>query len=84
MSDIRLDGIDHMPNWMEKRSAVGSASMTRPMFPVVNAILDFVSLKIETVSKVILDIRRMLRMFEIKPTLFKVGNRNTRTRCETC
>ena len=54
------------------------------MFPVVNAIPGFVSVKIETVLKVIMDIRRMLQMFETKPTLFKVKNRDTRTRCIIC
>ena len=58
--------------------------MATHMFPVVNAIPGFVSVKIETVLKVIMDIRRMLQMFETKPTLFKVKNRDTRTRCIIC
>ena len=60
--------------------------MAAHIFPVVNAIPGFVSIKIETVSKVIMDIRirRMLQTFETKPTLLKVNNRDTRTRCKIC
>ena len=54
------------------------------MFPVVNGIPGFVSIKIETVLKATMDIRIMLPIFESKPTLFKVKNRNTRTRCKIC
>ena len=48
------------------------------MFPVVNANVDFVSIKIETVSKVIIDVRRMLKMSGTKLTIFVDNNRNTR------
>ena len=48
------------------------------MFPVVNANVGFVSIKIETVSKVIIDVRRMLKMSETKLTIFVDNNRNTR------
>ena len=52
------------------------------MFPVVNANLGFVSIKIETVSKVIIDDRRMLKMSGTKLTLFIVNNRNIRAMCK--
>ena len=48
------------------------------MFPVVNANVGFVSIKIETVSKVIIDVRRMLKMSGTKLTIFVDNNRNTR------
>ena len=48
------------------------------MFPVVNANVGFVSIKIETVSKVIIDVRRMLKMSGTKLTIFVDSNRNTR------
>ena len=51
------------------------------MFPVVNANLGFVSIKIETVSKVIIDVRRMLKMPGTKLTIFVDNNRNTRVMC---
>ena len=80
MSGIRLDGIDHMPNW----TVVGNASIATYMFPMVNAIPSFAPIKIETVSKVIMGFRRMLQMFKTKLTLFKVNNRKPRTRCKIC
>ena len=46
------------------------------MFPIVNTIPGFVSIKTETVSKFIMVIRRMVQMFKSKPTLTKsiIGN----------
>ena len=61
---------------------MGNASIATPKFPVVNAITGFTSITLKTVSKVTIDIRRMLQVFETKPTLFKVNNRNTRTKCK--
>ena len=49
------------------------------LLPVVNPVPGFVLIKLETISKVITDVRRMLEMLETKPTLFKVNRRNTRT-----
>ena len=79
MPDIRLVGIDHMFNWNEKSCRQYLDGYT--CVPAVNEIPCFVSTKVETVPKVIMDIRKMLRMFETKPALFKVNNtiRNTRT-----
>ena len=54
------------------------------MFPVVNTIPGFVSVKIESASKFIMGIRKILQMFESKSILFKVSNRNTRTRYKIC
>ena len=85
MLDIRLDGINQMRNWnKERESVVSNVLMATHMFSVVNAIPGFVSIKIETVLKVIMDIRMMLHMFKTKLILFKVNNRNTRTRCKIC
>ena len=46
------------------------------MFPIVNTIPGFVSIKTETLSKFIMVIRRMVQMFKSKPTLTKsiIGN----------
>ena len=46
------------------------------MFPIVNTIPGFVSIKAETLSKFIMVIRRMVQMFKSKPTLTKsiIGN----------
>ena len=54
------------------------------MYTILNGIPGFASLKIETVSKVIMDVRRMFQMFEFesKPTLFKANSKNTRTKCK--
>ena len=49
------------------------------LLPVVNPLPGFVLIKLETVSKVVTDVRRMLEMLETKPTLFKVNRRKTRT-----
>ena len=84
MSGIGLDGMDHMPNRNETRERCRQCFMATLMFPVVNAIPDFVSIKIETVSKVIMGIRIMLQMFETKVKLFKVNNRDTTARCKIC
>ena len=54
------------------------------MFPVLNVIPGFVSIKIETMLIVIVDARKMLQMFKTKSTLFKVNNRNTTTRYKIC
>lgn len=50
--------------------------MATHMFPVVNAIPGFVSIKIGTVSKVIMDVRRRLQMFETKSTSFEVKKKH--------
>ena len=50
--------------------------MATHMFPVVNAIPGFVSIKIGTVSKVIMDVRRSLQMFETKSTSFEVKKKH--------
>ena len=52
------------------------------MFLVLNANLGFVSIKIKTVSKVIIDDWRMLKISGTKLALFIVNNRNTRTMCK--
>ena len=70
ISDIRVNGIDDMPNWNEKR-ALSAMSQWLHMFPAVIANPGFVSIKIETLSKVIKDIRRMFQMFETKPNYLK-------------
>ena len=67
---------------MKGESVIGNASMATHKFPVVNAITGFVSIKLKTVSKLTMDTRRMLQVFETKLTLFNVNNRNTRTRCK--
>ena len=41
------------------------------LLPVVNPLPGFVLIKLETVSKVITDVRRMLEMLETKPTYSK-------------
>ena len=69
---------------MKRESIVGNVFMATHMFPVVNAIPDFVSIKIETVSKVIMGIRSMLQMFETKLKLVRVNNRDTTARCKIC
>ena len=73
-----MDRIDHMANWNEKR-ALSIMPRLLLLLPVVNPLPGFVLIKLETVSKVITDVRRMLEMLETKPTLFKVNRRNTRT-----
>ena len=53
MPEIRLDGINHMPSWNKNRKRCWQCLNGYTMFPVVNTIFGFVSIKIETVSKVI-------------------------------
>ena len=58
MSDIRLDGVDHATNCNEKRERCQQCLDVNTC--VVNTIPGFVSIKIETVSKFVMDIRRTL------------------------
>ena len=68
----------HTQPKQKESSVFGNASMATHIFPAVNAIPGFVSIKVETVPKVIMDIRRIFQMFQTKATLFKVKYSNTR------
>ena len=59
------------PTGTKRESVVGNVAMVTHMFPAVIANPGFVSIKIETLSKVIKDIRRMFQMFETKPNYLK-------------
>ena len=52
MSDIRLDGIHHIPYWNKTETIIGNVSMTAHVFPVVIAIPGFVSIKIDSKSTI--------------------------------